>query len=106
MSKYEVGDRFIVEVTKIDSGGMGTVIYLDEAIMVTEKQLDGLEVYAYTPLSKETEEKEPKKDTYTLEDLQERIMKLNMLLGDFVKKYKDLKAQTEEACVILDNEIK
>lgn len=105
MSKYQVGDKFIVEITNIDSKGMGTVIYLDDSIPVTEKQLDVLEQYSTVPLSNNAKNQKPKNDTHTLEELRERIMRLNIVLGECVKKYKDLKAQTSEVCQILDAEI-
>ena len=105
MSKYQVGDKFIVEITNIDSKGMGTVIYLDDSIPVTEKQLDVLEQYSNVPLSNNAKSQKPKNDTHTLEELRERIMRLNIVLGECVKKYKDLKAQTSEVCQILDAEI-
>ena len=105
MSKYQVGDKFIVEITNIDSKGMGTVIYLDDSIPVTEKQLDVLEQYLNVPLSVKSGSQKPKNDTHTLEELRERIMRLNIVLGECVKKYKDLKAQTSEVCQILDAEI-
>lgn len=105
MSKYQIGDKFIVEITNIDSKGMGTVIYLDDSIPVTEKQLDVLEQYSSVPLSSNSKSQKPKNDTHTLEELRERIMRLNIILGECVKKYKDLKAQTSEVCQILDAEI-
>lgn len=105
MSKYQVGDKFIVEITNIDSKGMGTVIYLDDSIPVTEKQLDVLEQYSTVPLSSNSKSQKSKNDTHTLEELRERIMRLNIVLGECVKKYKDLKAQTSEVCQILDAEI-
>lgn len=104
-TKYKVGDRFIVDITEVNTSGMGVVYYLGNQLTASERQLDFLEVFEQSPLLKEKEAEKPKNDTHTLEELRERIMRLNIVLGECVKKYKDLKAQTSEVCQILDAEI-
>lgn len=86
MAKYEVGDRFEVEVTTVDDSGLGTIYWLNEKIMVNELQLNELEKLE-VPLSEPVAPNEPVKRTYTPEDLLERISRANVILGELIKTY-------------------
>ena len=89
MAKYEVGDRFEVEITSVDSQGMGDLYWLNEIIMVNELQLKQLEMIE-TPLSEPVGPDEPEKKTYTPEDLLERISRANIILGELIKTYVEM----------------
>ena len=103
MAKYEVGDRFEVEITSVDSQGMGDLYWLNEIIMVNELQLKQLEMIE-TPLSESVENSEPEKKTYTPEDLLERISRANIILGELIKTYVET-MQTVNHIPAIDNRL-
>lgn len=103
MAKYEVGDRFEVEVTTVDDSGLGTIYWLNEKIMVNELQLNELEKIEVS-LSEPVAPSEPVKRTYTPEDLLERISRANIILGELIKTYVET-MQTVNHIPAIDNRL-
>ena len=106
MSKYKLGDRFIVTITDVDDGGMGTLYRLDGGIMMTDYELDKLETVEIAPLSDKYEDTTSEPKTYTPDDLLSRILYLCQLLNDTTQKYCDMKGMLEEGVPNLDKLIK
>lgn len=106
MSKYKVGDEFIVTITEVDESGMGAVYTLSDSIPnVTERMLD--DFVPYNALNSSTEPpKEEKAREYTLEELQKRICKISDILNATVEAYrqaeKNLKCGIDTANKELD----
>lgn len=103
MSKYEIGDRLVVEITDIDEGGMGTAYVLNNKIFVTDADLDLCEILP--PLSELREEPEKDPKTYTPDDLMIRIKQLSTILKETIDKYIELKYALQDGIPNLDDTI-
>ena len=101
MGKYNVGDRFIVEITDVSTTGMGTVIYLNDSVAVNEKQLDNFE--KLLPVESVEQNISVKKSTYTLEDMQERVYRLSSALSKAIGRLHEMRAETTSACQQIDS---
>ena len=102
MSKYEIGDRFVVTITNVCDSGMGTEYYLNDVMRATDFDLDKFEIEQLVPLSKESEQQIDGSKTYTPEDLLSRILYLSGVLKDVIEKYVDMKGTLEEGIPNLD----
>ena len=105
MSKYEIGDRFIVTITNVDDGGMGTEYVLDDQMVVSDFVLDRLEMAEIAPFSSDGEMPVSGDKTYTPDDLLSRILYLCNLLNETTQKYCDMKGILDEGIKNLDKVI-
>ena len=88
MAKYEIGDKFQVEIVDVDESGMGVAYTLSNDMIVTDAHLDkSIMIWTNEPLSEEVKEDKSEKKTYTPEDLLERISRANVILGELIKTY-------------------
>lgn len=88
MSKYKIGDRFIVEITDLDDGGMGTAYTLNGSMFATDAHLDVFELLP--PLSQETDKPIERPKTYTSKDIFRRIKSASALLNDLLQVYAEM----------------
>ncbi|MBO7733433.1 MAG: hypothetical protein J6S67_12790, partial [Methanobrevibacter sp.] len=86
--EYKVGDRFEVEITDISTSGMGTVIYLNDVVAVSDKQIQAFE--KITPVESTEQSTLTKKSTYTLEDMQERVYRLSSALSKAIERLHEM----------------
>ena len=98
--EYKVGDRFEVEITDISTSGMGTVIYLNDVVAVSDKQIQAFE--KITPVESTEQSVLTKKNTYTLEDMQERVYRLSSALSKAIERLHEMRAETTSACQQID----
>lgn len=97
--KYSIGDTFLVEITEISDTGMGTAIYLNDVMAVSDKQLDQLT--PYTPVASDPKKKRLKK-AHTPEELQAKIFMLSELLAKTIESYKKVTGEIEAAGTAID----
>ena len=97
---YNVGDKFIVEITDISDSGMGTVYYLDDILTVTDKNIGKLE--KYTPVT-ETAKKPKAKKTHTPEELRDKIFALSALLASTIETYHAITSELNGAGSAIDH---
>lgn len=101
--KYQVGDRFEVEITDIDETGMGKMFYLNDCVGVTEKQLDRFD-FKDTPFPEVANIKKVEKPKeYTLESLKVRIFRLSKLLANSIEAYENMSKGIEAVSNDIDN---
>lgn len=100
--KYQIGDRFEVEITDIDDLGVGIMYYLNDCIGVTEKQLDKFE-FKDTPF--EGVVKKPERKEYTLDGLREKIFRLSKMLSKSIEAYENMKMGIEAVSDDIDNAV-
>ena len=98
--EYKVGDRFEVEITDISTSGMGTVIYLNDVVAVSDKQIQAFE--KITPVESTEQSTLTKKSTYTLEDMQERVYRLSSALSKAIERLHEMRAETCAVCQQID----
>ena len=98
---YKVGDRFEVEITDINTSGMGTVIYFNDVVAVSDKQIQAFDKIA--PVESTEQSVLTKKNTYTLEDMQERVYRLSSALSKAIERLHEMRAETTSACQQIDS---
>lgn len=97
--KYSIGDTFLVEITDISDTGMGTVIYLNDIMAISDKQIEQLN--PYTPVASNPKKKKTKK-AHTPEELQGKIFMLSELLAKTIESYKKVTGEIEAAGTAID----
>lgn len=102
MSEYNVGDRFLVEITEIDDSGMGTTYWLNDRIRAYNDDLAIMEMIP--PVEEETSSEQPKA-THTLDDIRNRIMILSKLLANSIETYEKVKQEINGAVDYIDSVI-
>jgi len=106
MTKYQIGDRFVAEITDVDEQGMGVAYTLNDNFVCNEYTLDMFELQEIVPLSKELEIKSEEKKTYTPEDLKNRIFMLSKLLAQTIEKYEEITTVLNAGIPNLDQTLK
>lgn len=107
MTKYHVGDSFIVTITSIDEQGLGVAYTLNESLIAAEMQLDQMERLDVTEMLKEKgiEVKKTESKEYTPEDLLFRIEKMSKILGEMIERYSTIRKQLDVGCPNIDKQI-
>ena len=103
-AKYNVGERFEVEITKVDDTGMGTLYELNDCCFVGEYEID-----KFSPLSAAEKKDGVPIKTHTPEDLKNRIFTLSKLLAEAIEKYETITYSTQASVEMIDgiiNELK
>lgn len=90
MTKYEIGDKFVAEITDIDENGMGVAYTLNDFYLCNETTLNHFELMEIAPLSREEEKPQAEKVTYTPEDLISRIKRANDILSNLITAYVEM----------------
>lgn len=99
--KYQVGDRFEVEITDIDETGMGKMFYLNDCVGVTANQLDRFD-FKDTPFPGVVKKVEEPKE-YTLDSLRDRIFRLSKLLSNSIEAYENMAKGVKTVSDDIDN---
>lgn len=99
MSGYKEGDKFIVEITEVNSTGMGTVYYLNDVLAIDAKKLGALE--PYTPVE-EVQKKPKEKKAHTPEELKNKIFSLSKLLANTIDTYQKVTNQINDGVKMVD----
>ncbi len=97
MGKYNIGDRFEMDLTDIKDSGMGTVYEFNYEFQISEKNMDKL-----IPLSEEEQDCETI-TAHTLEDLKNRIMYLSKTLSAAIDTYWQSTEQIENTIAAIDS---
>jgi hypothetical protein len=101
--KYQIGDRFEIEITDIDETGMGKMFYLNDCVGVTEKQLDRFD-FKDTPFPEVANIKKVERPKeYTLDSLKVRIFRLSKLLANSIEAYENMSKGVEAVSNDIDN---
>lgn len=102
MSKYNLGDKFIVEITDLDDSGMGTIYWLNERLRAYDDDLGCFEMIA--PVEEMKMDEQPKA-THTLDDLRNRVIVLSKMLANAIESYEKVKSEVNGAVDYIDSVI-
>lgn len=105
MSKYQIGDKFELEIVDVDEDGMGVLYTCSPKVFVSDLDLDQMVRIEDEPLSEVNVSAEKPRETHTPDDLLSRILYLSKLLNDTIDKYIDIKNVLEVGVDNLDETI-
>lgn len=101
MPKYKLGERFIVDVTKVDDTGMGVTYTLGDMVIVSENALDYLTPYKVDEMPENTQNGNKVKE-YTLDELHRRIFAISDILHKTIEAYIQAEAKVKSAVADAD----